>query len=322
MQKLLSLLLFLSCSQTPTDQKTASLPSTAPSTSTPLNLPNTISTDTPAPVFDNVYDFLRSGQFPVDSASVSHFAGSWYAFTNPITFKGFQPFGVAFPFEYLLEDSTGHQETLYFNSIPAMAQWRTTQSPEMNAWGLAHFDSPEKLVWEGYAHLMLGPERHVDLPQKMDSDQIILNYLFPKTKVEYHFRKKEGLWQVFKRVQKVYSQKDLDRLSKQTFEGFAMRFITETPFRMGRVKWPLKTTDISVEDGSKSSYFTKKETSHLSHAWEEPLIMYTRQGTQSPLQESTTMYFCSKDEGGVSFGYVFTKIRQNWTLMEYWDGSN
>ncbi|MBC7776605.1 MAG: DUF4348 domain-containing protein [Phycisphaerae bacterium] len=323
-QRLLILIFcFPACNLTPSEQK-ASRTDVIDSTSRIISNSNfnPREEDTITPKFDNLFSFLKSEHSPIDSEYISRFSGSWYAYTFQDTYKGFQQFGVVFPFQYVIEDSLGSGKTVYFNSIGEMAAWRQTQNPPLNAWELDHFGSSRRVVWEGYPHLLFGDEKGFNIPYDLDSNQAIVTYLFPMNKVDYYFRKTEDIWQVFKRVQKKYSSHDLKLLTEETFEGFTLRFISDTPFRMRRIKWPLKNTDEMVGNDLPTVTFLNKEDSHLKNPWDDALIMTVYQGSQKDWPEKEIMYFRSKDEGGVCYGYIFNKIKNNWALTEIWDASN
>ncbi len=317
-----SIFLLLACNPIAPEQKT---PVSSVADSTLVIASNPIDSaekaDTITPKFKDLTSFLNSRQPPIDSAAINRFSGSWYAYIYPDTYKGFQQFGVIFPFEYIIEDSVGMPETLHFNSVSEIAKWRAAQ-PSCSDWVLRHFQSPDRVLWEGYPHLLYGDKKNFAVPDDLDSNQAIVTYLYPMHKVDYYLRKGEGLWQVFKRREKVFSQQDLQNLATESFEGFALRFISDTPFRIKSTKWPLRDSDISIEDGSAKVSFIKKADSHLNHFWEDALLMNVSQGSKGWQAQTDTLYFRSKSEGGACFGSIFKKINAHWTLIETWDASN
>lgn len=241
MKKLFPLLLFAcACTSTPPESgERRNLPvDTTPSVTPSSEAPYQEVEDTTTPKFSSVYAFLDSVK-PYCSREAHRFSSAWYTYACGDEYKGFQQFGVVFPFQYVIQDSVGAEKTLILSSVNDFAAFRRNQYPGLNAWGLEYFGSPRRVVWEGYPVELYGGDRYENIPYNLDSDATIVTYLFPMNKVDYYFRRGEGIWRVFKRVQKKYSQRELQNIDQQSFEGFALRFISDTPFRMKRIKWPL-----------------------------------------------------------------------------------
>ena len=141
-------------------------------------------------------------------------------------------------------------------------------------------------------------------------------------KVDYFFQKDQGIWRVFKRVQKKYSQSDLQKAGEASFEGFLLRFISDAPFRMKRVNWPLKTSDFPAgEETAKISYLKKSEASYMDHVYNS-CIMTVNSNLPKKAITNDTMYTHSMSEGGINYGQIFTKVNRRWILIERWDASN
>ena len=310
----------LACTATPAEQKVPGkdhTADTAVNTARPLDA---AVESTASPKFSSLEEFLDSSGKVADG--IHKFSRSWYAFAYQDFYKGFQQFGVVFPFEYVVQDSIGAEKTFNFNSIGEITQWRTSQFAGMNAWSVAHSGSPQRLVWEGYPEATYGNTRYDHLPYDLETDTGMVTYLYPMNKVDYFFRKDQGIWRVFKRVQKKYSQSDLQKAGEASFEGFLLRFISDVPFRMKSIKWPLRTLDSPVGEGiAKISYLKKSESNYLDRAYYRPIM---RVNSKSPKKRmgNDTMYTHSMSEGGVSRGEIFTKVNRRWTLIEMWDASN
>ena len=126
---------------------------------------------------------------------------------------------------------------------------------------------------------------------------------------------------MFKRVQKKYSQRELEQVAEESFEGFLLRFISDKQFRLTSTKWPyVKHLNKPLQEpqtiiNTKEDFGPDKELS-------EVILMTCYGGFQKNMVENDTMYLRSRDEGGVNYSHHFTKINNRWTLIETWDGSN
>lgn len=325
MKKLFPLLLFAcACTGTPPESgERRNLPlDTTPAVTASSGAGYQEVEDTTTPKFSSVYAFLDSVK-PYGE-EIHRFSSSWYAYAYGNDYKGFQQFGVVFPFQYVIQDSVGAEKTLILSSVNDFAAFRRNQYPGLNAWGLEHFGSPRRVIWEGTPNELYGGDRHENIPVDLENDAAIVTYLFPMNKVDYYFRREEGIWRVFKRVQKKYSQRELQNIGQQSFEGFALRFISDIPFRMKRIKWPLKrvASPMDPDQGSTEVTFGSADEPYHQEPWLGRSIMAVYKGHQKKMIEGDTMYFRIKDEGCATGGEVFTKINNRWTLIETWDGSN
>jgi len=323
MKKLFPLLLFAcACTSTaPESGERKNLSSdTTPSSIAPPEAGYQEVEDTTTPKFSSVYAFWDSVK-PYGDKNIHRFSSSWYAYAYGHAYKGFQQFGVFFPFQYVIQDSVGAEKTLILSSVNDFASLRRNQYPGLNAWGLSRFGSPRRVVWEGYPHEVYGPDLNGNLSRDFASGEVMVTYLFPKNRVDYYFRRETGMWRIFKRVQKKYSQRELEQLSDESFEGFVLRFISDKPFRLASIRWPHVEYFRQPLQEPKDILSTKEE-SYFYGDPQEIVLMTCYEGFQKNMIENDTMYLRSKDEGGVNYGHHFIKIKNRWTLIETWDASN
>ena len=184
MKKLFPLLFFAcACTGTPPESgERRNLPSdtTASATALPEAAYQEVE-DTTTPKFSSMYAFLDSVK-PYGDKNIQHFANSWYAYAYHNDYKGFQQFGVVFPFQYVIQDSVGAEKTLILSSVNDFASFRRNQYPGLNAWGLVRFGSSRRVVWEGYPHEVYGPDRNGNQLEDLASDEAMVKAIcFPKT---------------------------------------------------------------------------------------------------------------------------------------------
>lgn len=324
MKKLLPLLLFAwACTSTPPESgERRNLPlDTTPSVKVSSEAGYQEVEDTTTPKFSSVYAFLDSVK-PYCGKNIHQFASSWYAYAyHGNDYKAFQQFGVVFPFQYVIQDSVGAEKTLILSSVNDFASFRRNQYPGLNAWGLSRFGSPRRVVWEGYPHEGYGPDLNGNLSRDFASGEVVVTYLFPKNRVDYYFRRENGIWRVFKRVQKKYSQRELEQVAEESFEGFVLRFISDKQFRLASIRWPhVKYFRQPLQEPQ--DILSSKEESGFYEEPQEIILMAFYEGFQKDMIENDTMYLRSIDEGGGCYSHHFTKINNRWTLVETWDASN
>lgn len=146
MKKLFPLLLFAwACTSTPPESgERRNLPvDTTPAVTPSSEAAYQEVEDTTTPKFSSVYAFLDSVK-PYCGKNIHQFATSWYAYTyHGNDYKGFQQFGVVFPFQYVIQDTIGAEKTLILSSVNDFAAFRRNQYPGLNAWGLENCGSPQ-----------------------------------------------------------------------------------------------------------------------------------------------------------------------------------
>jgi hypothetical protein len=240
-------------------------------------------------------------------------------------YKGFQQFGVVFPFEYVVQDSAGMEKNWMFHSVKEIADWRkrnySSAPPSIYSSGRYAYN---RVLFEGYPSSMYGTNFFERIPSDISDTLAIVTYVLPYHKTDYYFKKAADCWTVFKSVHKSYSVKELKSLNVENFENFLLRQISDNQFHVANTQWPLSLRQYNIDDGSSTiTYLRKKDyQTQKGNSSDHPVYMAVYAGAEKKTMVQDTMYVHALHEGGVSCGDILIKVKDRWKLIEVWDASN